>query len=589
MMSFRIAFLVLMGTATSGSVFGQNLEDRLKAESAADLVKAAKELGDAQRGAIVFHQPYVACTKCHRVDGSTNGLGPDLTKLDPKPNDAQLIEAMLSPSKTIRKGFEPINVLTTEGLTINGVLVKQTSEEIVLRDLSRDGREITLKASEIEQSQMGKKSAMPEGLTNQLTSRQQFLDLLKYLLEIRDQGLPRAQELQPAPALYALQIPEYESRVDHKGLIESLDQKAFGRGKAIYERLCINCHGTKDRAGSLPTSLRFATGKFKNGSDPFTMYQTLTRGFGLMVPQTWMVPTQKYEVIHYIREAYLKPHNPAQLFPITDSYLDSLPKGDTRGPAPRVIQPWVTMNYGSGLVNTYEVGNDGRNFAYKGIAVRLDPGAGGVSRGNSWMVFDHDTFRMAAVWTGNGFLDWNGIHFNGRHNAHPRVAGDVHLQNPNGPGWANPETGTFDDDQRVIGRDGKNYGPLPKSWAKYQGLYHHGDKQIISYRIGNSEVLELPGMLPRSEVQDSKADKNETNSPENPPIFTRTFNIGPRDREMILLAATSPLENAELAQFGSMVQFGPSSKTARGTQIKTGHACEFQRSQLCRSENRKRL
>ena len=31
-----------------------------------------------------------------------------------------------------------------------------------------------------------------------------------------------------------------------------------------------------------------------------------------MPPQTWMVPRQKYDVIHYLREAYLKPHNPAQ-------------------------------------------------------------------------------------------------------------------------------------------------------------------------------------------------------------------------------------------------------------------------------------
>jgi len=32
-----------------------------------------------------------------------------------------------------------------------------------------------------------------------------------------------------------------------------------------------------------------------------------------MVPQTWMVPEQnKYDVIHYIRETYLKPYNSTQ-------------------------------------------------------------------------------------------------------------------------------------------------------------------------------------------------------------------------------------------------------------------------------------
>ena len=35
------------------------------------------------------------------------------------------------------------------------------------------------------------------------------------------------------------------------------------RGQEIYQRLCINCHGDHKRPGSLPTSLRFASGRFK--------------------------------------------------------------------------------------------------------------------------------------------------------------------------------------------------------------------------------------------------------------------------------------------------------------------------------------
>ncbi len=30
--------------------------------------------------------------------------------------------------------------------------------------------------------------------------------------------------------------------------------------------------------------------------------------------------------------------------------------------------------------------------------MRLDPGAGGVSRGRHWMIFDTDTFRAVAAW-----------------------------------------------------------------------------------------------------------------------------------------------------------------------------------------------
>ena len=66
------------------------------------------------------------------------------------------------------------------------------------------------------------------------------------------------------------------------------------------------------------------------------------------------------------------------------------------------------MDYGPSLSATLEVGDDGSNIAFKGIAIRLDAGQGGVSRGRAWVVYDHDTLRLAAAWTGQGFIDWKG-------------------------------------------------------------------------------------------------------------------------------------------------------------------------------------
>ena len=131
--------------------------------------------------------------------------------------------------------------------------------------------------------------------------------------------------------------------------------------------------------GSLPTSLRFAADRFKNGSDPYSLYQTLTRGYGMMAPQTWMVPRQKYDVIHYLREAYLRPHNPSQYVAADAAYLAKLPKGTARGPTPPDPEPWRKTDYGPTLTGTFEIGTGG-NIAYKGVAVRLDPGPGGVAK-----------------------------------------------------------------------------------------------------------------------------------------------------------------------------------------------------------------
>ena len=109
---------------------------------------------------------------------------------------------------------------------------------------------------------------------------------------------------------------------------------------------------------------------------------------------------------------------------------------------------------------TCEVGDDASNFAYKGIAVRLDPGQGGVSRGGAWMLYEHDTLRLSAAWTGRGFIDWNGINFNGRHQVHPRVVGTGPRRQP-GRSRLGESRKPGSNDPRVLGRDGRRYGPLP--------------------------------------------------------------------------------------------------------------------------------
>lgn len=524
----------------------ETLEETLRREGVASLATAARQTGDAVRGAIVFYQPQLACTRCHLTDQANHRLGPDLTKFVSEVSDEYLVEAILDPSQVIRKGFETVSVVTNGGQQHSGIVEADDEQRLVLRDAGQNLKRVELAKRNIEEVNPSKVSLMPPGQVNLLTSRQQFLDLVRYLIEIRDGGARRAHQLEPAPFLYAARpLPEYEKHIDHAGILNSLDEEALKRGQQIYDRLCVNCHGTHDRPGSLPTSLKFSTGKFKNGSDPHAMYRTLTHGFGMMAPQTWMVPTQKYDVIHYVREAYLKRHNPEQYFAVDQAYLDRLPQGNTRGPAPAEIQPWEQMDYGPNLVMTLEIGNNASNFAYKGNALRLDAGPGGVAKGRYWMIFDYDTLRVAAAWSGEGFIDWKGINFDGQHNIHPRLVGAVQAANPTGPGWGRPTDGSFED-VRLVGRDGRRYGPLPRDWAHYKGMYYHGAKTIVRYTVGSTDVLEMPGVL--------------LSTPQ--PVYTRTLNIGPRAHDLIMQVAhvdgagnqLIPLENA--VAFGDRVVAG---------------------------------
>lgn len=350
------------------------------------------------------------------------------------------------------------------------------------------------------------------------------------------------------------ELPDYERDLDHKGLLGALGDRhdeSIRTGEHIYNNICFNCHGNQEQVGSIPSAFKFWADTFKVGKDPFSIYQTLTRGYGSMPPQVNLTPVEKYDIINYLRETFLHKENPGQYFEIDSAYLASLPMGINTGPVPKEFKPWAEMDYGNFLINTYElVGMNApprerssgpsplpdenlitANYAYKGIAVRLDKGDGGVAAGNAWMMFDHDLMRVAGAWTGEGFIDWEAILFNEKHNISPRTVGDLHFENPVAPAWANPKTGTFDD-PRFMARDKRKFGPLPREWAHYKGLYQYRNRVIISYTVGNAKVLETFGL----------------ETVEDQPVFTRTFNISPSDKALRMRIAPSGTSIAILGE-----------------------------------------
>ncbi|MEQ1829504.1 MAG: DUF6797 domain-containing protein, partial [Pirellula sp.] len=497
----RITLCFLLALAMPATTQAQSqLERELLNTPLQQLVAGVAQSGDAARGALVFHSPNVGCAQCHRVDESqASAIGPNLARSDErvsKPTTESIIESILRPSATIDKKYASVRIATDDGKILSGVIVERTDAHLKLRFGPRPDDESTIATADIETEAPSALSIMPAGIVSQLDERIQFLDLVAYVAAVAKDGPAMAASLAPRPEQLQIKLPEYESRVDHAGLISSWNKKSLERGRKVYMGLCNNCHGTKETAGSLPTALRFGESKFKNGNDPFSMYKTLTHGYGLMLPQKWMVPKQKYDVIQFIREEFLRELDPGSYSRIDRDYLKSLPTGDTLGPEPVVSQPWADMDYGNVLSTTIEFGKDGSNIAQKAIAFRMDKGTGGIAKGRVWMAFEHDTLRWSAGWHGNRFVDWRGIQFDGAHGIHPRAVGDIGFSNPTEPGWANPETGRFDDDQRVLGRDGKRYGPLPKPWGKYLGMYRKaGARDKIQYEVDRTRVHEQPFLI----------------------------------------------------------------------------------------------
>jgi hypothetical protein len=329
-------------------------------------------------------------------------------------------------------------------------------------------------------------------------------------------------------------LPEYEHEIDHSSYISSESEEFYHKGLIIYRTACFNCHGNIEQPGSIPNSQKFWKDTFKNGNDPYSIYETLTRGFGMMAPQVNLTPKEKYEVISYIRQEFIKEHNPAAFFDVDSTYLEQLPKGSSMGPDPQEYKPWAEMDYGKHLMYTYELSDESDppqersggpsplknenyndlNFAYKGIAMRLDDGEGGVAKGQVFALFDHDLLRFTGFWTGEGFIDYRGILLNDEHNIYPRTVGKIQVENPMTPGWANPATGSYND-PRFEAVDGRHFGPLPKEWAHYKGLYSYENIQVIKYTVAGAEVLE----------------KYSLESMGDDPVISRSLNV-----------STSPIE-----------------------------------------------
>jgi putative heme-binding domain-containing protein len=163
----------------------QSLSQRLQGESPEALARDARQKGDAARGAILFTQPSLSCARCH-APGVTRPVGPDLNALGGDVTDTYLVEALLDPSKAIRKGFESVTVVTATGKVLLGRMVEESPEKIVLQVSSGDLERVTLSRAEIEEVVPSKLSAMPANLVDQLANRDQFLDLVRYLMSLKE-------------------------------------------------------------------------------------------------------------------------------------------------------------------------------------------------------------------------------------------------------------------------------------------------------------------------------------------------------------------------------------------------------------------
>ena len=105
------------------------------------------------------------------------------------------MESILKPSKTILRGFQSVTIATEAGTTLSGFLVKETDKSITISVASDKGKQREIPRDEIDDLTRLKLSTMPAGLANLCGSRQGFLDLARFVIEINSGGSKRLNQL----------------------------------------------------------------------------------------------------------------------------------------------------------------------------------------------------------------------------------------------------------------------------------------------------------------------------------------------------------------------------------------------------------
>ncbi len=155
----------------------KNREGQIGRSSIEDVMLAMGELeGDVEEGKALFVEQ--GCVACHSLTAEEPMKGPFMGQIGSIMNRNQIAESILKPNASISQGFASVFVTTKDGSSYAGFVTGETSDQIVMRDIT--GKESTIMVSDIKSRDELDTSMMPAGLANAL-SYEQFASLITFL------------------------------------------------------------------------------------------------------------------------------------------------------------------------------------------------------------------------------------------------------------------------------------------------------------------------------------------------------------------------------------------------------------------------
>jgi putative heme-binding domain-containing protein len=171
-----------------------------------------KTPGDPFKGEAAFKK---VCAQCHKMYGEGVEVGPDIT-LNGRNDYTQLLSNVFDPSLVIGAGYRSFTVATADGRVINGLLVEDSPQRVVLK--VQGGKQEIIARDDIDELKVSELSLMPEQLERQLTP-QEIVDLFAYLTLDKPPSDPTARRL---PGVYDVAPRESTNSGDFAGIVQEV-------------------------------------------------------------------------------------------------------------------------------------------------------------------------------------------------------------------------------------------------------------------------------------------------------------------------------------------------------------------------------
>jgi putative heme-binding domain-containing protein len=137
------------------------------------LAKVDWSTGDATRGRQVFVK--ASCAACH---GGSQALGPDLAGVGARFSRADILTAIIRPSKDVSPRYRTFVFTTAQGKSYQGLIAYEAVDSVILQ--TGPGTTIRLTSQQISERRQTTLSLMPAGLLDRLTDGE-IADLIAFL------------------------------------------------------------------------------------------------------------------------------------------------------------------------------------------------------------------------------------------------------------------------------------------------------------------------------------------------------------------------------------------------------------------------